>query len=258
MSAFSDNTHDRLRVLENDEYNRQRLEPRPGDPFYLHLSDLRLALDEARPDRPQAVFDYGCGGAPYQSLFAGSVYHRADFAGVPRTDFTIASDSTVEAQSAAYDLVLSTQVLEHTASPGSYLAECRRLLRPGGQLLLTTHGVFEEHGCPYDFQRWTADGLRTTIAGAGLEVRSLRKLTCGPRALLFLARRMHPLLVTADRSALGWGLRLVQRVLRRRPAGIDRFCDRAFSAETRIAAVTNGKPGPTFYIALLITAVKRA
>lgn len=250
-------TIDKLRVLHEAEYLRERLSPVPGDPMYLHLSDLREALELFRNRSPCAILDFGCGGSPYRTLFQGAPYHRADYPAVPEIDFAIGDDSKIDAASSAYDLILSTQVLEHVLRPSSYLAECERMLKPGGKLLLSTHGVFEDHGCPYDFQRWTADGLRRLVGESGFEVLSVRKLTSGPRAWAFLTRSMRDRLVTADRTAAGWGLRILQRMLRKHPAGIDRFCDRAFPPATRIHVVTDADPGPSIYIALLIEARKQ-
>ncbi len=50
------------------------------------------------------------------------------------------------------------------AGPGLYLSECFRVLRPGGQLLLSTHGVFPYHPDPVDLWRWTCEGLRIRSA----------------------------------------------------------------------------------------------
>jgi SAM-dependent methyltransferase len=89
----------------------------------------------------------------------------------------------IPAPNGSFDIVLSTQVLEHVSQPAHYVAECFRVLKPGGYLVLTTHGLFEEHGCPYDYQRWTADGLHLLLQNANFRIKGIKKLTCGPRAL---------------------------------------------------------------------------
>ena len=79
--------------LEDDDCLRQRLDPRPGDPVFLHLLDLRAALEPLRTDAAIEVLDYGCGGSPYRSLFPNAAYKRADYAGVSGVDLILTEDS---------------------------------------------------------------------------------------------------------------------------------------------------------------------
>lgn len=65
------------------------------------------------------------------------------------------------------DLVLCTQMLEHVRNPAAAVAEMRRVTRPGGTCLLTTHGTWFYHPDPEDYWRWTASGLRALFAEAG-------------------------------------------------------------------------------------------
>jgi 2-polyprenyl-3-methyl-5-hydroxy-6-metoxy-1,4-benzoquinol methylase len=147
--------------LAAQEYIRQRFEPRPGDPFYLHLSDLMLAVRDLIPSDTNRVLDFGCGGSPYRPFFEPCAYHRADLAGTDSLDFRFGADSRLPDEVSDYDCVLSSQVLEHVCSPFSYLSECYRVLRPGGRLILSTHGLFEDHSCPMiigDGQLLVCDG----------------------------------------------------------------------------------------------------
>jgi SAM-dependent methyltransferase len=175
--------------LDQAEYLRQRSSPRPGDPFYLHLSDLLMALETLKPEGAGKVLDYGCGGSPYRFLFGDCTYHRADLAGGDDLDFPYEADAKLPPEIAGYDCVLSTQVLEHVEDPQAYLAECHRVLRPGGHVIVTTHGLFEDHGCPYDYWRWTVYGLKRLLEQAGFAVEVTKKLTTGPRCAVFLAER---------------------------------------------------------------------
>lgn len=238
--------------LVDREYVRQRLDPQPGDPFYLHLSDLRFALEGfEQPNKHARILDFGCGGSPYRPLFPAATYHRADLPGVPDVDFTLTPDSRVAVADQSYDLILSTQVLEHVADPSSYLAEAYRALRPGGCLLLTTHGTFYDHGCPYDYTRWTADGLKRLVEGAGFRVTDLKKLTAGPRAVMFLLRHYQQSLLSSELSVGGFTLRLFRLPFRLGVAGFERFLDRAFA---RYRSCPPEAEGTTIYIALYIAA----
>ena len=83
-------------------------------------------------------------------------------------DYVIKPDQSCDAPSSAYDIVLSTQTAEHVPDPTAYFQEIFRLTKPGGRAIITTHGTSEDHGLPYDFQRWTAEGLRRDLEKAGL------------------------------------------------------------------------------------------
>jgi len=153
-------------MQSNHEYIRARIAPLPGDPFYLHLRDLLDAIRGYSSSEPLCILDYGAGLSPYRSLFPNARYLRADVTDADGVEYVISDDGRISAQSEVFDLVLSTQVLEHVAAPLTYLSECFRVLKKGGRLLLSTHGMYEDHGCPYDFQRWTADGLKRDLTQA--------------------------------------------------------------------------------------------
>lgn len=179
---------DELVDILADEHLRQRIAPRPSDILYLHLSDLLLALKAHATDAKLNILDFGAGGSPYRSLFPKANYRRADFAiGTGEgLDFVLDESLQIAAPDNSFDLVLSTQVLEHVEHPETYLKECLRLLRPGGKLVLTTHGIYADHPCPLDLHRWTADGLAFLCKQSGFEVVAVKKLTTNARAILFL------------------------------------------------------------------------
>jgi hypothetical protein len=60
------------------------------------------------------------------------------------------------------------------------------MLRTGGILVLTTHGIWEYHPCPHDYHRWTAEGLRNEINPLPFVVEEIIPLTCGLRAVATL------------------------------------------------------------------------
>jgi SAM-dependent methyltransferase len=71
------------------------------------------------------------------------------------------------------EIVLSTQVLEHVLDPRVYLAGSLRLLRPGGRVIVSTHGYWWYHPDPTDFWRRTGEGLRCQVEEAGFRVLKL-------------------------------------------------------------------------------------
>jgi len=161
----------------------------PWSPFAYVARRLRqcvrdlIAAAELGP--APVVLDYGADDSPYRRhLPPGADYRAADLAGNRRADVEVRADGTLPVDDGSVDLVLSTQVLEHVEDPALYLSECTRVLRPGGSLVLTTHGIMYLHRDPQDYWRWTCDGLEKVVAEAGLEVsRSVGVLGLVPAGL---------------------------------------------------------------------------
>lgn len=160
------------------------VQDRPGDairvsnpwrPFAHYIAELdgtiRRLVEELQIPNGGRVLDYGCADAPYHRFFGPGVdIVAADLPGNPLATTTLLPDGSVREADASFDAVLSTQVLEHVADPDHYLAECHRVLRPGGQLLLSTHGIFYYHPDPVDYWRWTGEGLERVVERAGFSV----------------------------------------------------------------------------------------
>jgi SAM-dependent methyltransferase len=151
----------------------RRLNPRMVDSDWLVMRGMAREIRAlaAKLGKPGAVvIDYGCGNMPYRPLFeaAGCRYLGADFEGTP--DIAIAPDGRIDVADASADLVVSFQVLEHVRDLGAYFAEARRVLKPGGRLVLSTHGTWLYHAHPEDHRRWTRQGLVAEINGFGFEV----------------------------------------------------------------------------------------
>ncbi len=104
------------------------------------------------------VLDVGSGIKPYYPFFQpyAEAYVGVDVS--PQADL----QGTVEAlpvEDASFDVVLCTQVLEHCDDPRAAVHELRRVTRPGGRVLASTHGVQVYHPAPVDLWRWTHTGL---------------------------------------------------------------------------------------------------
>ncbi|MDP9141041.1 MAG: class I SAM-dependent methyltransferase [Pseudomonadota bacterium] len=134
---------------------------------------IRNSLQQAGIGNGMKVLELGCGNRPYQPMVeaTGAKYIGADLQGNAHADLIIADDGHVPAADGLFDAVLSTQVLEHVPDPVAYLGEVRRLLKPGGQLILSTHGVWVYHPSPGDYWRWTGAGLRKLLEDQQFEVR---------------------------------------------------------------------------------------
>ncbi len=147
----------------------------------LRSSVQSLVDQELRPGPGTTVVDLGCGDRPYEDLFVsrGAKYLGCDLG---EGDFIqITPGRPVPLATGSADIVVSFQVLEHVEDLDWYLSEAKRLLKPDGVLLLSTHGTWLFHPHPTDFRRWTRMGLTHELTSRGFEVTRTEALL-GPLA----------------------------------------------------------------------------
>lgn len=120
--------------------------------------------------RPGTLLDLGCGRAPYQGLYRtrfGTCLRVDHQPGIPLEARASAMD--LPFRDASFDLVLFSEVVEHLPDPGRALREIRRVLKPGGCLLLTWPFNYMLHELPADHQRFTEFGMAHLARRCGLE-----------------------------------------------------------------------------------------
>jgi SAM-dependent methyltransferase len=121
---------------------------------------LRAEADRAAADFGRyRVLDVGCGARPYEPYFAP---RASEYVGVDLDNPAADLQGSVEAlpvPDASFDVVLCTQVLEHSDDPDAAVRELARVVAPGGRVLASTHGTAVYHPAPNDHWRWTHTGL---------------------------------------------------------------------------------------------------
>lgn len=160
---------------------RQRLKPPLWHKRYRHLKELRKNVEQiisehlASGDKKKMA-DMGCGEMPYLPLLEKylEVLYAVDLPGNPRaTHFVDLVTNRTNLNDEEVDVVWSVMVLEHVSDPEKYLRECKRILKPGGKLILCTHGHWMFHPDPIDYWRWTSQGLKIEIERGGFSVKKL-------------------------------------------------------------------------------------
>ena len=134
----------------------------------------------------QQVLDLGCGNGCYtqeiakhaQSVVGIDVEHpnlRAFHEPIPRL---VGTGEKLPLPAASFDIVTMIEVLEHTTDDRAVLAECYRILRPGGYLALFVPNKLypmESHPCHIakfsigrniPFVSWLPDSLRKNLCFA--------------------------------------------------------------------------------------------
>ncbi len=60
----------------------------------------------------------------------------------------------------SFDVIVTTKyIMEHVSEPSDVMSEMRRVLKPGGEAFIVAAHVRRQHQRPYDFFRFTEDGL---------------------------------------------------------------------------------------------------
>ena len=179
----------------------------------------RSGLLSAEARAGERVLDLGCGAGDFLSLLrrvgaepvgvelSERALERARLREPSAETHLLSPDDSIPLAHGSIDLVWCSEVIEHVADVGGLLAEVRRVLRPGGRLLLTTpfHGRvkgallaltrFEAHFDPLGqhLRFFTRSSLRGALEAARLEVAGVA--TAGGLPLLretLVARALRP------------------------------------------------------------------
>ena len=138
----------------------------------LKLASILCSLYPVLPTLSGELLEIDCGNQPYRFLFRNVTYRgfestRAAVFAAPPADVTYYAGDTFPIASESQDVVFHTEVLEHVERPGAFLAECARVLKPGGTILFTVPFSYRFHYVPYDYFRFTPSALRMLLEQAG-------------------------------------------------------------------------------------------
>jgi SAM-dependent methyltransferase len=155
----------------------------PGPPP-AHLAEFVRGLG-----RVERALDVGCGDGRLTAEIDAAALTAADVSAVAleRAAARLPGAALVELEpdaplpldDAAFDLVLCAETVEHVRDVQLFLSELRRVLRPGGELALTTPAtpalVRPEDPLSPHLRRFTRRSLRRVLGELGFELRSLER-----------------------------------------------------------------------------------
>ena len=103
------------------------------------------------------TLDLGGGDKPYKKYFPNSV--SVDIEKTLGVDIVADAHDLHQIRDNEFDCILCTEVLEHLRTPEKAISEMYRVLKSGGELILTTRFIFPLHNIPGDYFRYTRYGL---------------------------------------------------------------------------------------------------
>lgn len=139
----------------------------------LQVASVRRQLKPWLSMQAGSVLEIGCGAQPYRHFLGPScTYQGLDWDGAqthfgyhaPDTVYYADGDFPFEDES--FDSVFHTEVLEHVFAKEHFLRECRRVLKPSGEMFFTVPFQARYHYIPHDFWRFTAAGLERILSDA--------------------------------------------------------------------------------------------
>src|SRR4030095_1154593 len=141
-------------AIKEGTYAQKQLASRSRLISWSHSTRFRVGLELAGTLSRQRVLDYGCGDGTYLVLLLESSgapsravgaeisedlirSNRERFAGRPNLEFVHVRDLERQDFTGAFDVVVCMEGIEHVLDPDWFIDEFRRLLAPGGVLLLS-------------------------------------------------------------------------------------------------------------------------
>lgn len=164
------------------------------NPFWLSRRAIADKLKQNAHFLNKKTLDFGCGSQPYKRLLS----HASTYIGVeldtPQNRKNKIADlfyngHSIPLQTSSIDSILSTQTFEHLPNPCEILTEFHRILRPGGNLVLSIPLMWPEHETPYDFYRYTSFGIKSLLERHNFTIIKIEKTLPDIRmpAQIFLA-----------------------------------------------------------------------
>ncbi len=133
------------------------------------------------------VLDVGGSRSPdYQKYFSNKTV--VDITAGPGVDI-VASVYQLPFQDGEFDRVLCMVVLEHLEDPIRAIAEMRRVLKPGGKIIISVPFMFPMHDTPGDYWRFTKFGLQKLFSN-GWKIEKIAAETTTEEAFAVMLQRL--------------------------------------------------------------------
>lgn len=170
---------------------RQRLDSLLIDEIILQEL-VRFLGDNFEKGGGGRLLDAGAGARPYLPVYNEYFASTVSF-DIPHSPHDVgavdvaASLQHLPFRDGVFDCVLCTEVLEHVPDPVLALKECRRVLKSGGKLFLSTPFFNPLHEIPHDYYRYTPFALKHMAESSGLRLNCVeQKGGEGAFALMYL------------------------------------------------------------------------
>lgn len=144
---------------------------------FIVRKEILKSVENIIPKMDGAVLDSGCGSMPYKKIILENtnvtsyigldIETGLNYEGV-KAD-VLWDGNIMPFDNERFDVVISTEVLEHVPDSDKYLAEVKRILKPGGIFFFTVPFLMSLHEVPHDYYRYTPYALKRIFTNSGFE-----------------------------------------------------------------------------------------
>ena len=184
------------------------------NPFYFIRRSLFLYIRKLAPRLSGRLLDFGCGRKPYENLFNVDEYIGIDMEQTGHEHKNSKIDVYYDGKNIpfpdeSFDSVFCSEVFEHVFNLDEIITEIRRVMKPGGKILITVPFLWNEHEVPYDFGRYSSYGIKYLLEKHEFEILDLQKsgnfarVNCQMTALYFYS------IIDVKNPALNFLLRML-------------------------------------------------
>ncbi len=150
------------------------------NPFFFIRFAFNKNIRRYIPHLKGKLLDFGCGRKPYENLFSVTEYIGVDMADTGHDHKNSKIDVYYDGKrlpfgDAAFDSLFCSEVLEHIFNPDEILPELNRVLKPGAKALITVPFSWNEHEMPYDYARYSSEGIKHLLEKNGFKIIGLTK-----------------------------------------------------------------------------------
>jgi SAM-dependent methyltransferase len=149
-------------------------------PLFLIRSELFRNISKFAPQLKGRMMDFGCGLKPYADLFSVDEYIGVDYQAEGETYHQEKVDvfydgKTLPFPDDHFDSIFSSEVFEHIFNLPEIMLELKRVLKPGGKILITCPFSFGEHEVPSDYARYTSFAVKHMFTSNGFNIVAFEK-----------------------------------------------------------------------------------
>ncbi|MFH1971879.1 MAG: class I SAM-dependent methyltransferase [archaeon] len=128
-------------------------------PYHYKLNKILLNESKDYDLKDKIILEIGSGIKSYKHNFKKAKVITTDLIKLPNID-EVADIMNLKYVDNSFDFIICNNVFEHLSDPNKAANEIYRVLKQNGEVFIVTPFLFPLHDEPFDFFRYTSEGLK--------------------------------------------------------------------------------------------------